>query len=158
MYSVRFKGIAKHGYDIPGKEAQVDMIAKTIFLTNNTFKVPSLTSDNFYIVDMNLGICECKVGQDGNVCKHQYVLWANGKCDSINFIPYLSATERKRYSIIASGEALPDKYYEGIHDHIRDENQTPAPLLDGNFRNTPNEYNCSSTNEMSSLRRIYIFS
>ena len=41
--------------------------------------------------------------------------------NSLNFIPYLSQSERKLCSYIAIGEALPDVYYVGLRDYLTDD-------------------------------------
>ena len=66
---------------------------------------------------MNSHMCDCSAGKDGSPCKHQYVLWKSGHSSS-NFLPYMSAADRKEYSYIAIGEVLPDSYYERLHDYV----------------------------------------
>ena len=60
-----------------------------------------------------LGVCECPQGRDGSVCKHQYILWSFRLSKQSNFLPYLDASERQRYSKIATGGCLPLSAYEG---------------------------------------------
>ena len=95
------------------------------------FKMPSITTVGVtYIVDMKIGICECNVRQNGDVCKHQYILWAFGKAASTNFLPYLSPLERKRYAEIAIGSSMETERYEGIHDRIMDTFNTSENITD----------------------------
>ena len=80
VYSKRFKGIskAKHegiGYKIPSKQELEKMLESLVKLENNTFLVSSSSGNIRYMVDMNSGFCQCKIGYNGSPCKHQYVLW-----------------------------------------------------------------------------------
>ena len=55
---------------------------------NNLFRVVSRTeTDQYYTVDMSIGVCECSVGFDGSPCTHQYLILAENLADSINFVP-----------------------------------------------------------------------
>lgn len=70
-----------------------------------------------YLVDMNSGMCQCKVGIDGAPCKHQYILFARKIVKSSNnFIPVSDPHQRMLLSKIAVGKSLPVEYYEGLHD------------------------------------------
>ena len=93
----------------------------------NLYVVPSFSdTDTLYNVDMDLGICDCAVGKDGSPCKHQYLLWKTySKGD--NFLPYISADERKQCSYLAIGETLADTYYEGLHDYVAREQDQEEP-------------------------------
>ena len=71
-----------------------------------------------YLVDMNTGICQCKIGMNGSPCKHQYILWAHKLADAVNFLPVLSKEQRQLYAEIAIGMSLSLQYYEGLHDQI----------------------------------------
>ena len=77
----------------------------------------SFTLNNVsYVVDMNLGMCECENGMDGSACKHQYVLWANIIANCSNFIPVFNKAERRQFAEIGNSLSLP--YYEGLHERI----------------------------------------
>ena len=122
-FSRRFKGICKtsdgHGFNLPLIQEQEHIVAQVTTLGHNSFRVPSFTSDNvFYTVDMNIGLCECKTGQTGDVCKHQYILWAFKLTDISNFLPYFNPLEKQKYAKIAIGETMPIEFYEGIHDRL----------------------------------------
>ena len=122
-YAPRFKGLTKSkgglGFKLPNK-AQIDtVLSKLVKLSENIFVVPSFSTDGVvYTVDMNVGVYECDSGKEGSICKHQYVLWANRKVPGINFLPYLSASERKQYAMLAIGKSMPIEFYEGIHNRI----------------------------------------
>ena len=82
--------------------------------------VPSFSNPEVsYTVDMDVGVCECHVGQTGSACKHQYILWTSSLESSSNFLPYLDVLERKKYAEIAIGSTLSIDFYEGIHDRVR---------------------------------------
>ena len=79
------------------------------------YKVPSFSKpDDHYYVNMELGVCDCEIGIDGSPCKHQYVTLMLHQ-NNANFIPYLSAEDRKTCSYIAVGSVLDDSYYEPLH-------------------------------------------
>lgn len=84
---------------------------------NNQFTVPSFTdnteNDTSYLVDMNINVCQCMIGCNGSVCKHQYLLWSLKFATSTNFLPYLDASERQKYSYMADGMWLPLDMFEG---------------------------------------------
>ena len=64
------------------------------------------------------GICSCPVGWNGSPCKHQYVIWASRISQSKNFLPYSEKEERQKYAMIAIGETLPLRSYEGLHEQV----------------------------------------
>jgi uncharacterized Zn finger protein len=70
-------------------------------LGNNTFRVPSESGSGSYVIDAELRQCECPVGSDGALCKHQ--VWLSIKLDQP---PDGSRTVqiRKRMYFIATGE------------------------------------------------------
>ena len=119
-YADRFKGVGKCkagriGFRVPDFEEMKFISNYVIDLGDNQFKVPSfdVTSEDTYLVDMNCNICECPLGRDGSVCKHQYMLWSLKIATSTNFIPYLDANQRKKLAYIADGSNLPLCMYEG---------------------------------------------
>ena len=79
IHSKRFKGRAKKksegiGFKVPTEHEQREMLSNLSTLQHNTFIVKSSTNENAtYLVDMNSGFCQCKVGLNGSPCKHQYV-------------------------------------------------------------------------------------
>ena len=82
----------------------------------NQFTVPSFSDESdvtTYLVDMNLNVCQCIIGCNGSVCKHQYLLWSFKFASSTNFLPYIDATERQKYSYMADGVWLPLHMFEG---------------------------------------------
>ena len=72
---------------------------------------------NRYTVDMAMGICTCGRGQDGNSCKHQYVIWCSRKSECSNFPP-LSRRSRKHLAFIAIGASFPEKAYQPMRDYL----------------------------------------
>lgn len=91
------------------------MEQKIVTRADDLYVVPSFTNPELsYLVDMNIGLCACEVGQNGTPRKHQYIIWTRiGK--SQNFIPYLDTENRKQCSYIAIGKVLEDELYESIH-------------------------------------------
>ena len=112
IYSERFKGKSKRkhdgvGYQIPSKPEQDLALQHLEALGRNTYLMRSFTLNNVsYVVDMNLGMCECENGMDGSACKHQYVLWANSIANCSNFIPVFNKAERRQFAEIALGNSL----------------------------------------------------
>ena len=110
------------GFKLPPESVLQEISCNITNSGGNIYVIPSFSNDNVrYTIDMDLGICDCEVGSDGSPCKHQYLLWTTHKSGNSNFLPYLSAEERKMYSYLAIGETLPDVYYEGLHDHFTQE-------------------------------------
>lgn len=115
------------GFKIPSTNDKELFLRNIVSTGNDIWTVPSLTDHNAtYTVDMSLGVCACPIGKNGAPCKHQYLLWSAKKSTSPNFLPHFSAEERKRFSMIATGSALPNEMYEGIHDR----NMSLPPLAE----------------------------
>ena len=127
FYSPRFIGKSKKkgeiGFVKPDALQLSKMEAGLIDYGNNVFSVPSATTEATYIVDLNISRCDCQVGQNGSNCKHQYVLWALQKGTGHNFLPVFEKEKRKKFALIAIGEALPDDYYEGLHGELTQFNE-----------------------------------
>ncbi len=124
IYSRRFAGFSKKknesvGFQKPSPEAQRQALQELVCLGENTYRMKSFTQEEtVYLVDMTLGICQCRTGMNGGVCKHQYVLWANKVAHGSNFLPVFSAEQRMEFAKIAIGETMPLEYYEGLHDRV----------------------------------------
>ncbi|XP_066926380.1 uncharacterized protein [Clytia hemisphaerica] len=125
IYSKRlFKGESKDkktaiGFKLP-PVAELEIVEqKIVTRADDLYVVPSFTNPELsYLVDMNIGLCACEVGQNGTPCKHQYIIWTRiGK--SQNFIPYLDTENRKQCSYIAIGKVLEDELYESIHQPVQ---------------------------------------
>ena len=65
---------------------------------NNIFTIPSFSSDEAYLVDMTLGICECNIGKCGASWKHQYLLWSTRHANCPNFIPTFNPAECNKFA------------------------------------------------------------
>ena len=134
IYSGRFKGKSKKansgvGYQLPNFKDHEKIKATIVQTLGSLYTISSFTIAMVrYVVDMDVGMCNCSVGSDGSVCKHQYFVWLYRHKKSVNFIPFLDPAQRKEYSYIATGKVLPDNYYEGLHDHILD--HSPSSTVD----------------------------
>ena len=63
------------GYKLPPESVLSSIAEKIENRGEKTYFVPSFTDSNVqYCVDMELGFCDCVVGNDGSPCKHQYQL------------------------------------------------------------------------------------
>ena len=63
---------------MPSQQERDNILSKIVAIGDKLYKVPSFSDvDISYIVDLKVGICECQVGQNGSVCKHQYLLWVS---------------------------------------------------------------------------------
>lgn len=92
------------------------------------FLVPSFSEKGVqYLVDMNTGFCQCKIGVNGSPCKHQYVLWVNKLSIATNFLPVFSKEQRNMYAEIAIGATFPLHLYEGLHDQVLSLPASDAP-------------------------------
>ncbi len=123
IYSGRFKGLVKN---MPPVNVLNEIATKVVSLGNETFKVPSFSNPDLeYLVDMNLGRCECPKGINGAPCKHQYLLWIKQfSAVSKIFLPFFNAKERQEFAKLAVGVSGPDELYEGIRDRIHATNVT----------------------------------
>ena len=128
IYSRRFRGI---GYQIPSLEQQNKIVESLTSLGQNVFLVDSLTIPNKkYMVDMNIGLCECQVGMNGSPCKHQYILWVKNISTCTNFLPLFNVSQRQKFAEIATGQSMSLHFYEGLHDRVLEtpqERHVPAP-------------------------------
>lgn len=121
VYSRRFKGMSKkskegYGLRLPSPKEQLQMVENVQMVNQNSYYVPSCDDENkTYLVDMDVSTCECKVGESGAPCKHQYIIWAHILKKGTAFLPYLSPDDRREYSYLAIGEYLPQSCYEGLH-------------------------------------------
>ena len=150
IYSRRFQGRGKSaggiGFQIPNDEEQKLAVEKTIKVDENMFLVPSFTTQGTqYLVDMNTGICQCKIGMNGSPCKHQYILWAHKLADAINFLPVFSKEQRQLYAQIAIGMSLPLEYYEGLHDQVL---SLPDPV-----EQSSDVYHCADERDVVGTRK-----
>ena len=84
-------------------------------IEENIFVVPSKSNEGkTYVVDMKVGLCQCKVGSNGSPCAHQYLLWAYNFIPTPNFFPMFNQEERKRFAEIAIGDSLETHFYEPL--------------------------------------------
>ena len=82
--------------------------------------MPSRTeADQYYTVDMSIGVCDCPVGFDGLPCTHHYLIWPENLADSVNLVLIFNKEKSPRWARIAFGTALPLTYYEGLHSSSR---------------------------------------
>ena len=92
---------------VPAAEEREIIRRNIISDGNNLFQVPSRTKANqYYTVDMSIGICECAIDFDGSPCTHQYLIWTENLADSVNFVPIFNKEERQRWVRIAFGTAI----------------------------------------------------
>ena len=116
---VQKQNSSSQGYCIPSKEERSLFCTTIQSLGHNTFNVSSISDPSLlYIVVMNTGFCECKVGKDGSPCKHLYLLLENGCIECTIFLPVFQKELRQKYGLIATGKALPMEYYEGLHERV----------------------------------------
>jgi hypothetical protein len=124
IYSRRFAGFSKKkqdgfGFRKPSQDDQSVALEELVSFGNNTFQMKSFSEEGrSYLVDMTLGVCECKSGINGAPCKHQFVLWANKIAHSANFLPVFSKEQRMKFAKIAIGDTMSLHHYEGLHDRV----------------------------------------
>ena len=141
VYSKRFMGRGKSntegvGFKMPSPEEVILFLSKLVSLGDSVFTAPSISRPNeYYIINMGDGFCSCMAGRNGAPCKHQYLVWANKRYQSQNFLPYFSKEERQKFAQIACGTSLPLEYYEGIHE------ATPSYVIDNHTPLIPDTTN-----------------
>ena len=98
------------------------------------YKVKSCTSNNYYDVNVNIGVCTCEHGQDGSPCVHQAAVVLNFGQESINYIATLSANARLKLAIIALGSSAIQQlsFYSSLHQQSLEErmNESKADVTD----------------------------
>ena len=100
----------------------------------NTFLVNSQTERGVkYLVDMNLGVCSCRGGQDGSPCSHQAAVAKLFGIYSVNCVSTISLTARRQLAFIALGSnAMQDNdFYASLHQQQEDETITCNDGKDG---------------------------
>ena len=101
---------------MPTQNEKEQLLSKVVLISEKLYTVPSVSNSELTCtVDMNVGVCECHEGQNGSVCKHQYLLWVSHFENATNFLTFLGAQERQKYAEIAIGN-----FYEGTHDRVRE--------------------------------------
>ena len=70
---------------------------------------------SYYIVNVEIGRCECSVGIDESPCWYQFILWSRGFSCCPNFLPRFDNSQRKRFPEIAVGSSLEHSFYDIIH-------------------------------------------
>ena len=70
---------------------------------------------SYYIVDIEIGRCECSVGIDGSPYWYQLILWSRGFSCCPNFLQWFNNSQRKRFAGISIGSSLEDSFYDTIH-------------------------------------------
>ena len=107
------------GFRKPSQDDQSVALEELVSFGNNTFQMKSFSEEGrSYLVDMTLGVCECKTGMNGAPCTHQFVLWANKIAHSSNFLPVFSKEQRMKFAKIAIGDTMSLHHYEGLHDRV----------------------------------------
>ena len=106
----------KRGYvHNPGKGPDASKITR-VASNMAVFKVPSeFTQNKFYIVNLDLGICQCESGEWGATCKHQKVAAYVSKADSSNVIPVNNPKMRKEMYALATGDnTVSEKWFRQL--------------------------------------------
>ena len=107
--SVRF-----YGWD--GEKVDATAIAE-VDGTMGLYSVPSTSNAQFYTVDINLGVCSCPKGMNGQPCHHQAAVVMKYKLYSINYVPYYSASARRQFATIARGDRVQnEEFYASLHE------------------------------------------
>ncbi len=78
--------------------------APLVTQVSSCYYVQSSSQDRKYLVDLTLGCCECKVGRDGTLCKHQVVLSDQTKQPLASNAPVLSESMIKTLMFLVHGE------------------------------------------------------
>jgi hypothetical protein len=85
------------------------------------------------MVDMSLGVCTCKTGQDRSPCKHQYLLWVTKLANCLNFVPVSCPELRQQFALVALGRTLATSKYtclrhmDPVQDLVSSEAEEVSP-------------------------------
>ena len=116
IYSCRFKGQVS----LPSAAKLTKLCEGVASVGVEVLHVDSFREpDTKYLVDMNLGVCQCAQGSTGAPCKHQFLLWSRGfSSSSENYIPVYSAALKKQYADLAVNGSALIEFYEGIRERL----------------------------------------
>ncbi len=108
-------------------------------ISKGCFEVPSKTERGVvYHVDMAIGVCTCRQGQDGSPCSHQAAVALNFGCPTVNCIPVLDPEGKRRLAFIAYGkDAVQDlSFYATLNGPIAKTSEEDKEPLDQDFSAT----------------------
>ena len=117
----------------------IESLGDSIFRVKSRKRLTGFDDDS-YVVDMHIGTCSCKRGQNGSPCAHQAAVVSKYKIDSVNCFPSLNASARHRIAKLAIGEkARSDiNFYASLHQETYD--------------NADNDSNLSDSHDLTRLR------
>ena len=120
---------------------QISYVSKDAIIEGNckgVFQVPSEHSENFYEVNAELGICQCRVGRNGSFCKHLCAVAYHFNVQVPN-APKTSDDDRYLAAKVAHGEDCPSKnFYSSFRNDIPIAGGERA-IVHVSVNNNPNE-------------------
>ncbi len=90
----------KELYKVQKTFTDIKKLRESIYLVLE--KEPSIGTLEF-LVDMDIGICSCSLGNTGAPCKHQAAVARTFNICSVNLAPFYSKEARQRFAILAMG-------------------------------------------------------
>ncbi|XP_065211061.1 uncharacterized protein LOC135839111 [Planococcus citri] len=103
------------------------------------FKVKNLTKNTEYVVNLELEMCTCFVGNTGGPCKHQAAVLVEKKSNTMNF--FVGDEDQRRFiHELATGKTVPSNFYAKLSD-LPSDNQQQVEVLPvvGEKRSTDTE-------------------
>ena len=70
------------------------------------YEVHNEKEDAAYLVDVSLGVCECRVGKTGAPCKHQLLVFRNFSVPLYDCVPANTPAEKNLLYLLATGHSV----------------------------------------------------
>lgn len=70
------------------------------------YEVHNEKEDAAYLVDVSLGVCECRVGKTGAPCKHQLLVFRNFSIPLYDCVPVNTPSEKNLLFLLATGHSV----------------------------------------------------
>lgn len=96
-------------------------------LSMKTFKVFNNSSKGEYLVDIEIGLCTCPVGQSGQLCKHQYFICMQFHVDHLLSPALVTPEMRKKLLYVACGtNDIPSNWFAPLVEEVSKINPTKS--------------------------------
>ena len=114
------------------QHSTIESLGDSIFRIKSRKRLTGFDDDS-YVVDMHIGTCNCKRGQNGSPCAHQAAVVSKYKTDhSVNCCPSLNASARHQIANLAIGKKAKSdiNFYASLHQETYDNADTDSNLSD----------------------------
>ena len=128
---LRFKDL--YDTDVQNSIVAVQELRDSIYCVT---EVQSGAGEVEFTLDMDIGVCSCAKGWNGNACKHQAAVAKKHKICSVNMPPFHSKEARRLFAILARGEenAMTADFYADLRDTCTPSNCSPEASNQSKWR------------------------